>query len=250
MLFIHFKTIFSFSFYYRLLQLSPKRIVGFVLYLYVLFVAILFLFCGVLIHKNLPVFLKNFPQVTFEKGVLTAPEQTVFAQIPSTDFKIMFDAKATVPPTTQELLKKNVVVWVNRDGLYIPSGNNLQVQKLPADFNFTSSPDMLEKNKAMISASLRASLFIISLPLVALLLGCDFAMAVGVLLCFNIWKGGLLPKITILKIAAFLLGPLVVLWLVHLWVNIPLFALTQLILCIIYAQQILNAQPEVFHYEN
>ena len=247
MLFIHFKTLFSFRFYHRLLQLNTKQTVLFALYLYVLAVIVLFLFTGSLLHKNLPVFLKNFPQVTFENGVLTAPAETVSAPIPGTDFKVVFDTSAKMPPSAEELLKQNTLVWVHKNSLYVPSSGKLQSQELPPSLNFTSSQEVIEKNKGMVTSSLRAALFIISLPLLALTLLFDFAMAVGVVLFFNIWRNGPLPKTHIIKLAVFLLGPLTMLWLVRLWVNIPLFSMARLLLCIIYTQQIFNTLPEVTH---
>ena len=80
MLFIHFKTLFSFKFYHRLAQLSAKQAAGFVGYLFIVSVIVGFFFTGSIVKKNLPAFLKNFPQVTFEKGVLTAPQTPVSAR--------------------------------------------------------------------------------------------------------------------------------------------------------------------------
>ena len=46
------------------------------------------------------------------------------------------------------------------------------------------------------------------------------------------------------KWAVFLMGPLSALWLVHLFVGVPLFTLAVIIVCIIYMQQIFNTLPE------
>ena len=245
MLFIHFKTLFSFKFYHRLATLTTKYAVGFVAYLFVVSVLVVFFFTGSVLNKYLPAFLKNFPQVTFEKGVLTAPQTPVSALIPGTDFKIVFDAGAAMPPTAEDLMKDNTVAWVHKNGLYIPSGDTLQRQEIPNTFTFVSSQDALGKYRSTLSASLRAALFITSLLFLGLLLLYEFGLALCALLIFNLLHGGVYPKTTLLKLAAFLLGPLTTLFWLRLWVNIPLFTLAQTILCIIYVQQIFNTQAEV-----
>lgn len=245
MLFIHFKTLFSFKFYRRLASLSPKYAVGFAAYLFVLSVIIVFFFTGSVLKENLPAFLKNFPQITFENGVLTAPQQAVSAPIPGTDFKIVFDAAAAMPPSAEELIKNNTVAWVHKNGLYIPSGDTLQRQEIPANFNFTSSQEALDKYRPTLSASLRAALFITSLFFLALLLVYEFGLALCTLLIFNLFHGAFYPKTALLKLAAFVLGPLTTLFWLRLWIHIPLFTLAQTVLCIIYVQQIFNAQSEV-----
>ena len=245
MLFIHFKTLFSFKFYHRLAQLSAKHAVAFAGYLFALSVIIVFLFTGSVIKKNLPAFLKNFPEVTFENGVLTAPQKAVSAPLPGTNFKIVFDASAQMPPSAQDLIQQNTVAWVHQNNLYIPSANTLQMQTLPRTLNFTASQEVLQKYQATLSASLRAALFITSFLFLALLLLYEFGLALCTLLFFNILHRGFFPKIMLLKLAAFLLGPLTTLFWVRLWVNIPLFALAQTLLCIIYVQQIFNTKAEV-----
>lgn len=241
MLFIHFKTLFSFSFYRRLVQLTTRQTLGFVAYLFFISVVILFFFTGSVIHKNFPIFLKNFPQVTFEKGVLTAPDKPVYAPIPGTNFKIVFDASAQVPPTNQELLDSNTLAWIHKNQMYVPSAAGIQQQTIPANVSFTSTPEVVEKYKGSLSASLRLTLLILSLFFIALTLLMDFMLALGMALFFNIFRRTRLPKAVLVKLAAFVLGPLTTLWLIRLWVDIPLFGLAQFIVCVIYMQQIFNA---------
>ena len=245
MLFIHFKTLFSFKFYHRLATLSPKYAAGFAAYLFALSVIIVFFFTGSVLKTYLPAFLKNFPQVTFENGVLTAPQQAVSAPIPGTDFKIVFDAAAHMPPSASDLVKDNTVAWVHKNNLYIPSGDTLQRQEIPDHFTFTSSQEALDKYRSTLTASLHAALFIMSLFFLALLLVYEFGLALCTLLIFNVFRGAFYSKTTLVKLAAFLLGPLTMLFWIRLWVNIPLFTLAQILLCIIYVQQIFNAPSEV-----
>ena len=247
MLFIHFKSIFSFKFYHRLAQLRPLYAVGFCFYLYVLCLIVLFFFTGSLLKNNLPVFLKNFPQVTFEKGILTQPQKPVFAPIPNTEFKIVFDASAQTSPSAQELVQHKTLAWVNKNQVYIPSSSGLQIQQLPANLNFTSDEKTIEKYKSSLYVSLRLSLLVTSALLLGLFLLCAYCLALGVLLFFNLCKGRPLDRRILLKMAAFMLGPLSTLLLIHLWVTVPLFSCAQVILCIIYTQQIFNTLPEIPH---
>ncbi|MBR2081993.1 MAG: DUF1189 family protein [Elusimicrobiaceae bacterium] len=244
MLFIHFKSLFSFKFYHRLITLSTRYAVFFAVYLFILSTIVLFFFTGSVLKHNLPAFLKNFPQVTFENGVLTAPQHAVSAPIPGTDFKIVFDAAAQMPPSADELLKANTVAWVHKNFLYVPSGNRLQSQQLPTTLNFTASPQTIEKYQPTLSASLRAALFLTSILVLLFLLVYEFTLALCVALFFNISHRAVFPKTVLLKLSAYLLGPLTTLFLLHLWIHIPLFTLAQAVLCIIYVQQIFNALPE------
>ncbi|MBP5430022.1 MAG: DUF1189 family protein [Elusimicrobiaceae bacterium] len=247
MILVHLKTLFSFRFYHFLAQLKARYAVGFVLYLFAISVLIFYFFTGSVLKTHLPIFLKNFPQVTFEKGVLTNPQQAVAAPISGTDFQIVFDAAAQTPPSVQELMTNHTLAWVHKNQIYIPSANGLQTQTIPANVSFTSTPQTLEKYQGTLQTSLRVAAFVSSLFLIAFILVMDYCLALAVVLCFHIFRHIFLPKTMLLKYAAFLLGPLTTLWIVRLWVNIPLFSIAQLILCIIYTQQIFNSIPGSSH---
>ena len=188
MLFIHVKTLFSFRFYHRLAQLRIPYVAGFAIYLFLLNIIVLFFFTGSFLKTNLPVFLKNFPQVTFENGILTQPQQAVSAPVPNTDFKIVFDATADKAPSAEELLQSNTLAWVHKNQLYIPSASGLQIQDLPKNLNFTSDQQTIEKYRKSLFTSLRLAIFLVSLLLVVLFLLFDYCLALGVLFFFNIWK--------------------------------------------------------------
>ena len=250
MLFIHFKSIFSFKFYHRLVQLSALQTALFLCYLFALCALVLFFYTGSVLKTNLPLFLKNFPQVTFENGTLTAPETPVVAPVPGTDFKIVFDAKAQLPPSNTELLQTNTLAWVHGNQLYIPSASGLQTKTLPNNLNFTSDPQTIEKYKTSLSISLRIALFITALLMIGLFLLGDFCLTLGMVLLFNILRARPYSRGPLIKMAVFLLGPLCTLFLARLWISIPLFALAQVIVCIIYVQQIFNSLPEKQSHEN
>ena len=71
-----------------------------------------------------------------------------------------------------------------------------------------------------------------------------FCLAGATGLFFKLLYRSYVPRAAVLKWAFFMLGPLSALWYVRMWVNIPLFTFAQVILCIIYMQQIFNTLPE------
>ncbi len=244
MIWIHLKTIFSFRFYHFLTLTSRKQRVLFAIYLFLLSTIVFYLFAGAYIHKNLPVFLKNFPQITLEKGVLTQPQEPVFVPIPNTPFRLAFDATLKSPPSVNELMQTNTLMLLNGNTLYMPGSAGMQTTQLPPTFTMITSQDFLAQYKSFISMFLRFMALITSLIFVPLIFMFDFCLAGAVGLFFNLLRPTRVSRTKILTWAFFLLGPLTALWFVRLWINIPLFTLAQVILCIIYMQQIFNTLPE------
>ena len=244
MLWVQLKTIFSFRVYHLLTATSVRQRVWFVLYLFLASVLVSYLFTGSYLRKNLPVFLKNFPQVTFEKGVLTEPKTPVFASVPHSPFRLAFDATRQTPPSVDEMMQSNTLLLVNGKTVYIPGAAGMQTRELPPQADFTTTQDFLKKNQPAIGALLRLMAFTASLLLIPLILAFDFCLAGAVGFFFNMLRLKRVRSARVLTWALFLLGPLTALWWVKLWVNIPLFLFAQLILCIIYMQQIFNTLPE------
>ena len=244
MIWVHLQTIFSFRAYHRLLLTSRLQRVGFALYLVILSFLV---FQGAIyshLQRNLPVFLKNFPQVTFEQGQLTAPNHLVYAPLPQSDLKIAFDATRPTPPTQDELVQNNLLMLVTKHTVYIPGASGLQTHPLPPTLSITTSPEFLARYQSQIAVSLSIAALMVSLLLIPMALVFDFCIAACVGLFFNIITRKNLARRVIFCWAFFLLGPLSVLWYVRLWYPIPLFTLAQIILCIIYIQQIFNLIPE------
>lgn len=244
MLWIHLRTLFSFRVYHRLVYASRWHLFGFLVYLTLLSVLMFYWFSGSFIKQNVSAFLKNFPQVTFEKGVLTVPPTPVYAFLPQSDFKIGFDASRQTPPTAEELVQNNLLALFMQNTVYTPSATAVQTYQLPATLSVTTSQDFLAQHKSSFVQILRAFIFMASLLFIPLILLFNFCLAGAVCFFFNILTRRHLPQRVLLRWAVFLLGPLSVLWYIRLWYNIPLFPLAQLILCIIYVQQIFNLVPE------
>ncbi|MBR4355245.1 MAG: DUF1189 family protein [Elusimicrobiaceae bacterium] len=244
MLWAHLQTIFSFHAYHRLAQATRWQVIGFVVYLGMLSLLVSFWASGAMIRKNLPIFLKNFPQVTFEKGILTNPQKPIFARIPGGDFKLAFDATRTTPPTTEELVNQNILFFVSANTLYTPGANGVQTHPLPSTFSFTTTQNFLTRHQSLLTSYLVAGAALAALFLIPLVFMFDFCLALLIGMFFRLLTQRCVSYRTLSLWAIFLQGPLAILWYVRLWHNIPLFLLAQIILCIIYIQQIFNLIPE------
>ena len=192
----------------------------------------------------MPVLLKNFPQVTFEKGVLTSPKEPVSLFIPQTEYKILFDSTAKVPPSLTEFANKKILAFITGKTLYVPGANNLQQQDLPESLSVTTTPDFLTEIQPQLLSMLRIIGFVLSLLFIPITLFFNFCLAGAVGLFFKLLNRRDVPRSIVFRWAFFLLGPLSALGFVNLWWPIPLFSFAQIILCIIYMQQIFNTIPE------
>ena len=245
MIWTHLKTIFSFRFYHILAFSSRRFMVGFGIYLFFLSSIVFYFFSNGYIEKNLPILLKNFPQVTFEKGVLTQPQTPVSVSVPQSDFKITFDASLKTPPSAEEMLRSNTLMLISGNKLYMAGSGGLQTQEMPNTFSFVTSQENLAKAQDTLSAALSAVAFLTSLLVLPFMLLFGFCLAGATGLFFKLFYRSPVPRGLVLKWAFFMLGPLSALWYIRLWYPIPLFTFAQLILCVIYMQQIFNTLPEV-----
>lgn len=239
MLWVHLHTVFSFQVYQRLLFTTRKQRVLFVIYLWLLSLGIVYLAAGTQVRRQLPALLKNFPQVTFEKGTLTEPSAPLEASL-AEGMNVLFNPALTQPPTAAEMTRKGQQIIVGKNTLYVMGAAGVQQMPLPPEFSFVTSQENLAKIQPAVGAVLRLGTCMMAaffIPFV-LLFGWCVAYIVGEI--FNALRPKRVPAAAVRCWALFLLGPLSVLWYVRLWVPIPLFGTAQTILCIIYMQQIFN----------
>lgn len=243
MLGLHLKTLFSFSFYHRLAQASCWQMLWFAVYIFLLSVTVFTFYAGNYTEKQLPLLLKNFPEVTFTKGVLTAPEGPVSVRVPETDFSIVFDNKNPVPASSQELAERQIVMLVRENYVYMPGAAGLQARKLPEQMDFTTSQTFLSAQVPALKSMITAMAFCGALFLFPLMMLAAFGAAVCIGLFWRAAMRMAVPVKTLCKWAVFLLGPASALWLINLFWPVPLFALAELVLLTIYLQQIFNTYP-------
>ena len=244
MLGIHLRTILSFRSYLWLRLTTRTQRIGFAIYLFLLSWLVFYTFASGHITRDLPVFLHHFPQVTFEKGVLKEPQKLVYAYLPGSDLNIAFDGARTTPPTSKELVEHNTLALVAQNTVYMPGSGRVQTYPVPTQFSATTTQDFLTQHQPLLQSSLKATALLFSLLVIPFIFLFDFCIAASVGFFFNLLSSHPLTPNSIWCWAFFLQGPLAVLWYIHLWHPIPLFTLAQLILCIIYMQQIFNLVRE------
>lgn len=244
MLGLHWRTIFSFTVYHRLAAATKWQVGLFVFYLFLLSLLALNLFMGRYLREQLPLMIKNFPEVTFEKGHLKAPQTPVDFTIPKSGFALHFDSALKTPPAKEDFVRHNWAAVVGPDGVYMPAAAGVQKNILPATFTFTTSQAFLAQHKEVLQGTLRAIGFMASFMLIPLMFFYFFCagMAVGVFL--RLIYGVRVALGTLAKWSLFLMGPLCVLWYLNLFIGVPLFTLAVIFVCIIYLQQIFNTLPE------
>ncbi len=245
MFWVHLKTVFSFRIYHRLLLTTRAQRVGFIIYLLLLSWLVFYVFISGQISRKLPVFLRHFPQITFEKGVLVKPQTPVYAYVPGSDLNLAFDAARQTPPSTRELVEHNTLALVAQNTVYMPGSPSVQTYRVPPSFSAVITPDFLTQYTAQLSGSLKAAFLLAALLIIPFIFLFDFCLAATVGVFFNLLAQRPVNSQAVWVWALFLQGPLAVLWYIRLWYAIPLFTLAQLILCIIYIQQIFNLTSEV-----
>ena len=174
MLLIHLRSIISFAFYHKVAFVKKRLMVLFGLYLFFLSLLIAYFVGGSYVNKNLPALLKAFPEVTFENGILTAPDHAVSVSFPNNPVKLIFDAsKEAVPPPVSA---DTPVIWVHNNQILITANGRSQVQPLPADLSFVSSQENLSKYKSALLSSARLALLFISVFFILFSLFCSFCL--------------------------------------------------------------------------
>ena len=244
MISIFFQSVFSFRSYHRLRALGPWRTGLFVFYLLLLGVLTLNIWFAVQLNEKLPVFLRAVPELTFEKGVLTAPEKTLSVNIPGADFTAVFDATAKNPPSRQEFINKRILFFIGGNKIYTVSVAGVQSQTLPPRLNMKVTPQLLEKYTPSIKSVLQAAAFFGSFLALGLFFLFSFLLAASAVYMWSGWRRTPLPAGVILRWAALLQGPALALWMVNLFWGVPLFVFGIFILFMIYTQQIFNVMPE------
>lgn len=244
MLGLHLKTIFSFRVYHRLALATKWQAAWFMVYLFLICLLGVNLFVGKYVNDQLPLLIKNFPQITFENGRMIAPQQPTLFEIPQSGMSVLFNAGLQTPPTKNDFINKSLAAVAGPDALYMPTAAGVQKQPWPQKINFTTTQELLNKHKDTLAGTINAMAFMSSFIIVPAMFLFFFCAAMTAGFLFRLISRQLVPLSLVAKWAVFLMGPLSALWLVHLFIGVPLFTLAVIIVCIIYMQQIFNTLPE------
>ncbi len=239
-----FHCIFSFRSYHVLKNLGPWRTGFFLFYLLLLAVLAFNIWFTVQLNEKLPAFLRSVPELTFEKGRLTAPTQAVSVAIADTGFNAVFDANAKNPPERQTFMDKRILFFIAENRIYTPGVSGIQSQVLPVQLNAHVTPQLLKTYLPSIKSVLLATAFFGSFFALGLFFLFSFLLAASIVYAWSGWKRRPLPAGIVLRWATFLQGPALILWLVNLLWGVPLFMFALFILFMMYTQQIFNVMPE------
>ncbi len=244
MLGLHWRTIFSFSVYHRLAHATKWQAAWFTVYLFLLCLFALTLFTGRYVREQMPLIIKNFPALMFEKGRLPAPQTPVSFEIPQTGFSVLFDAALQTPPAKDEFIRRNLAAVVGPDAVYMPTAAGVQKQPLPEQFSFSTTQEFLNKHRDALDGAVSAMAFMASFVIIPLMFVFFFCSALTAGMFFRMLRRTDVPLGVLARWAVFLMGPLTALWIINLFAGVPLFTLAVFFLCVIYTQQIFNTFPE------
>ena len=240
---IWFYTLFDFRSYHALRQAKPWRTILFAVYLLLIGVLIFNLYFAWQVHKQLPVFIKNFPTITFDKGKLIAPDKAVSLSIPNTDYMLVFDANAKNPPSQQDFLDKKIIAFIAADHFYMPSVSGVNAQLVPSQIDGAFDSQRLQTYAPTIRSLLHTMAFFGAFLVVGSFLLFSILMAAAVVFFWSGMTRKRFPAGTIWRWAVFLQGPALILWMIHFIWGVPLFTFAMFILFNIYIQQICNTLP-------
>lgn len=240
-----FHTLFHFRAYSRLAQAGTAKTALFAVYILLVGALAFNIFFSVQLGKRLTPFLREFPELTFERGVLTAPDKAVSVMIPGTPYSIRFDASDSPVPSQREFLNQQIAAFVHADRIYMPTAAGVQSQPVPPQMDGKITPQFLLAHQDDIRRVLQSAAFIVSFAGLLAGLAGSVLLAWAVLSLWNgISRAGAKTS-ALLRMAVFLQGPACALWLLHLCAGVPLFLFALFILFNIYSQQIFNTFTEV-----
>ncbi|MBQ7907908.1 MAG: DUF1189 family protein [Elusimicrobiaceae bacterium] len=235
---------FWFPFYHHFSRVRAWKMAMFALWIILVGMLVFNVYFILQLNKRLPVFLASLPAVTFANGQMTAPSQRVSVQIPQTPYQIVLDPHAAASPSYQTFFDEKIMVFISKNHIYMPAVSSVQSQPIPTDWNLTLTPSWLQEKQDEIASVLQTIFFVASFfVLISFFLG-SFCMAGAVLFLWQGLSRKPVPLPVRLRWAVILQGPALTLWIINLFVSVPLFLFAIFILFMMYSQQIYNTLPE------
>lgn len=235
---------FSFPAYHRFSRISVWKTGLFALWILLVGVLVLNIYFILQIRQKLPPFLATLPPITFENGQMLAPQNKVALSVPDTPYQIILDATAQQPPAYQTFLEQQIMLFLSKEHIYVPSVSSVQAQPIAKEWNVEITPQWLKENTKNIASVLQTIFFFTSFLVLGFFLLGSFAMAAAVIFLWQGLNRQAVPLGVRLRWAVFLQGPALTLWIINLWVGVPLFLFAVFILFMMYGQQIYNTLPQ------
>ncbi|MBR3603248.1 MAG: DUF1189 family protein [Elusimicrobiaceae bacterium] len=235
---------FWFPCYHRFSRISAWKTALFALWLLLVGMLIFNVYFIVQTNKQLPVFLKSLPTISFADGEMTAPLTKLTLAVPKTQYQIILDTTATQPPSLQTFFDDKIMLFVSKSHFYVPSVAGLQAQSIAKEWNVNLTPQWFKEKEQDIKSVLQTVFFVVSFFVMLFFFLGSFCMAAAVIFLWQGFTQKRVPLSVRLRWAVFLQGPALALFALNLFISVPLFLFAVFILFMMYSQQIYNTLPE------
>lgn len=244
------KVVYSIKFYLQTLKEPLWKAFLFFVYLFALGAIFLTIYIPIAIGPKVDEALVQvaeiMPDITVSEGVITVNnnKKLVIDDKILQGRKIIFDTGSTEPGYPTQMNKENVVLYVNKNSVYMSYNGNFQENTLQDDIDFHVSKQILLDNKTQIANTINYFLILVFIGVLGFRM---FALAVlALIIAFLIsmaFKLDLSFK-KLLILALYMQAPIVIIDIISLVLPIHVLgmsALIALVLFVIYANLIFSA---------
>lgn len=207
------KTLYSIKFYLQTLKESLGKAFGFVAYLFVLGSIFLILYTPgklkPLLAEGVDQIANIVPEIKVSQGVITANDNKRLVISPKEleGYKIIFDTASTEPAYPTQMQKENILMYVNKNTVYVFANGQFQQNTVQKDFEMEVSKEILMAKKDQIVKTLAAVLVIIFILTLALHITFFIIIALLVAFIINVVTKANLSFKELLTLALYLQGP-------------------------------------------
>ena len=154
------KALYSIKFYLKILQESLWKAFGFITYLFILAAIFLAIYMPIKLKPFLNTAVEQvaniMPDIKVSDGIINANNNRRIV-IDSKELqgrKIIFDTASTEPAYPTQMEKENILMYVNKNTIYVSVNGNFQENTLQEDVDLEISKDILLTNKPQIVKAL------------------------------------------------------------------------------------------------
>lgn len=234
------KTLYSIKFYLQTLKEPLWKAFGFIIYIFVLISIFLVFYAPIKLQQPLNTGVEKVanyvPNIKISKGIITANNNKRIVINPKElqGQKIIFDTASTEPAYPTQMQKENIMMYVNKNTVYVFANGQFQQNVVKKDFDFEVSKQSLLDNKEQIVQFISyffVGIFILGLAFRILMLTV-FALIVAFIMSAATKVNLNFKKLLIL--ALYLQGPVLILDLILFLLPIHILGMNVLIALLIY----------------
>ncbi len=150
------KTLYSIKFYLQTLKEPLWKAFCFIAYLFVLGAILLALYIPIKLQQPLTQGVEKVadyvPNIKISKGIITANDnkRTVISPKEMQGYKVILDTASTEPAYPTQMQKENILMYVNKNTVYVFANGQFQQNTVQKDFEMEISKEILLTNKQQI----------------------------------------------------------------------------------------------------